>query len=245
VAKLYDTPRGMRIYHWLRRTPELVKVIGTDAGDQTISVSLARQPNSGQPKWKDAIGALIDCVKLQGLDAAGDVVRVLSLDPDADPALADASEAHETNMQARREAREVGSTLIAIDLPKLVDNIARNMKEVSAASAQQQSTAFAAGFKAMTDVIGLCIGMLNRVDQRMADLEANQPQPELPEEPEPEGEARNAQAMLLLQQALQQKQGNGAGPVNPDQAAALGQLLQQYLGQPSPQPTEPNGHAGQ
>lgn len=247
AATLYDTPRGGRIYKWLRRSPPLAKVIGTDDDDQEVTVSLVAPGVSGSPKWKDAIGALYDCTKLRGINPAGETVRVLNLDAKAEPALADASDAHEANIAARREAREVGSTLIAIDLPKLVDNIARNMKEVSAASAQQQSTAFAAGFKAMTDVIGLCIGMLSRVDARMAELESNQPVDEPPEEPEGEGDSgRNANAAMLLQ-ALQQQQGGGggAGPVNASQAAQLAALLQQYLPSQPSTPSEPNGHAGQ
>lgn len=244
VPKVYDTPKGRKIYSFLRRTPRLTKVRGFDEADQEIVVTLVRAgEGQGSPKWKDAIGALYECIRMQGLNEAGEVVRTLSIDPDQDPALREKIDTHEAGNEARAQARQHGSTLIAIDVPRLVDNIARNMKEVAESSAAQQATAFKAGFEAMTNVINLCLGMLQRVDDRLENLEQNNPEPEQQEEPEQDDGQRNQLAHMALMQALQGQKAGGA--VNPEQAAALTQLLQQYLGgQKPPAAPEPNGHAG-
>lgn len=245
ATKLYDTARGRRIYHWLRRNPPLARIVGVDEGDQEVTVSLERNAGlSGQTKWRDAIVALYECVKLRGLNDKGDVVRVLTLDADTDATIAEATDEHENRVLARHSAKESGSTLIAVDVPKLVESIAKNMQEVARSSAEQQANAFKSGFDAMTNVINLCLGMLQRVDQRLEELEQTQPEADEADEPEPN---RNA----LVEQALQQALANNGAPaaaagVNPQQAVQLSALLQQYLGGGArrPQP-EPNGHAGQ
>jgi hypothetical protein len=243
IPKVYDTPKGMRIYSWLRRQPPLAKVVGFDEADQEITVSLERESGSGSPKWKDAIGALYECVRMRGLNKAGEVVRTLSLDPDADPELASNVDTHIASNVAKREARETGSTLIAVDVPKLVESIAKNMQEVARFAAEQNSAAFSKGFEAMTDVVQLCIGMLQRVDARLE--QAENAQPEVIETPNGEPD-RNSLAHQALFQALSGAAPGGAGAVvNHQQAAMLMQLLQQHLGAqpPAAQPTEPNGHA--
>lgn len=242
VPKVYDTPKGRKIYSWLRRTPPLAKVVGFDAADQEVTVSLERRgEGQGSPKWKDAIGALYDCERMRGLNAAGEVVRVLDLDPDKDPSLRERIDTHEAGNAARREARETGSTLIAVDVPKLVESIAKNMQEVAKTAAEQNSAAFAKGFEAMTDVVQLCIGMLQRVDARVAELEESQP---APEPPAPEPDARAQLALDALMKTLAPG-GPGPGAVNMAQAAQLQALLGQFLGGGAPSaPTEPNGHAG-
>jgi hypothetical protein len=242
VPRVYDTPTGRKIYTWIRRTPPLHKVIGTDAADQEITVAL--DGGSGT-KWKDAIGSLYECVKLKGLNSSGDVVRTLSLDPDVDPAFRERQEVYEAGTAARRDARDHGSTLIAIDVPKLVDAIAKSMQEVAKSSAQQQSEAFKSGFEAMTNVVELCIGMLQRVDQRLEQMEEQASSaPELVESPA-QSDGRGELAGAALMQALGMTPG-GAMPaqVNPQQALQLQQLLQQYLGGAPAAAPEPNGHAG-
>ncbi|HUL81662.1 MAG TPA: hypothetical protein VL131_05945 [Gammaproteobacteria bacterium] len=246
IPKVYDTPKGRRLYSWLRRSPPLVRVVAVDEAEQEITVSLERREGQGSPKWKDAIGALYDCVKMRGLNAAGEVVRTLSFDPDADPALATRIDSHEAMNAARQHARETGSTLIAVDVPKLVESIAKNMQEVAKTAAEQNSAAFAKGFEAMTDVVQLCIGMLQRVDQRVAELEESRPEP--PEPPaEPEGDARGQLAIDALIKSLAPGLGAASsGGVNAAQAAQIQALLGQFLsGGTPPAPTEPNGHAGQ
>src|SRR6185369_15797114 len=86
---------------------------------------------AGPSQWADVVGVLRSCVKVQALDKDDQVLRQLELDPDDPELLAET----ETEAAVRSIARHGGGgasiPIISVDIPKLVDNIARNMREVA------------------------------------------------------------------------------------------------------------------
>lgn len=197
-------PRNQRIMKWLRRKPSPATVIGETAdGDEVKAVVNSTGPTT----WSDVLSVVRPCVRLEALDERGQALRALELEPD-DP---------ELRAEAIASSMPGSVPIISIDIPRLVDNLARNMREVAAESARQQAGAFKEGFGAMTQVVQLCLGLLVRVDQRMAELE-EQADAQRDEQQPPEGNPRNQLAMLALQKAVSGGT-NGAG-------ADLGALLQ-------------------
>lgn len=215
----WRTPRGRKIYSFLRKDPKAVKVRAFD-GDRDWLVMVTTP--------KEVCAAVIDAEKLEALDGSGTVLRVLDISED------------EPDQPERRQG-----DLLAVDVPRLIDNIGRNMRELVAESSKMQSQAYKSGFDAMTDVVRLCIDMLQRVDQRLEDAETREPQVVVQEAPA-RGDERSELAKLAIMRALGQGGPPPPGPVNHQQVAQLQQLFEQYLAQQmSGAPnTEPNGHAG-
>lgn len=210
--------RGWRILRFIKRKPLPAKLVGEslDGDDVTVAVT-----GDNGAALSDAVSALDECWTIRALDKDGNTIRKLEMDPH-DPELA-----AEAPDQALASAQR-SNTIISIDVPKLVDNIARNMREVAAASATQQSRAFSDGFAAMTSVVNLCLQMLIRVERRLADAEEHNSNL-------PAGEdSRSQLAMLALQKAL-----GGGAPTTPPQAgsnggihitpAMINSLLEQFM----------------
>jgi len=187
--------------------------------------------NAGAVLWLDAVAALHPCVKITALDKDGAILRVLPLDPN-DPELE--AEAQREESRAERHTRgRVSVPIISVDVPKLVDNIARNMKEASISGATHQANAFKEGFAAMTSVVNLCLTILMRVDARLEQAEASVGTVETPGQPS----VRDQMVMMALQKAM------GGGPVpaqgitiDPNTIAAI---VAQFQQSPS---SEANGH---
>lgn len=209
--------RGWRILRFIKRKPLPAKLVGEslDGDDVTVAVT-----GDNGAALSDAVSALDECWTIRALDKEGNTIRKLEMDPH-DPELAAEAPEQPQSMAAR------SNTIISIDVPKLVDNIARNMREVAAASATQQSKAFSDGFAAMTSVVNLCLQMLIRVERKLADAEEHN---SLPGE-----DGRSQLAMLALQKAL----GGGAPTVPPQAApsnggihvtpAMINSLLEQFM----------------
>lgn len=187
-----DSPRGWRVMRFLKRQPSPVRVVGETLDGDEVTTAIT---GTGSAQWADALSALADCWTFKALDKDGNVLRALELDP-KDPEFA--SEADP------RSSANGSTTLLSVDVPKLVDNIARNMREVASSAANQQANAFRDGFQAMTSIVNLCLQMLVRVEQRLASAEDANANRSL----NGDGQ-RNQLAMLALQQAL------GGGPSTP------------------------------
>lgn len=237
-----DSLRARKIVAWLRRVPvpHQIRCEHDAKEDKTIQVI----PEQGKPKWTDICEAALAYDHLVGLDKNGNVLRELPLDPD-DPdirkqAVID-TQVKESKAAAALPGRE---PIISIDVPKLVEAIASNMKDVAKESAAMQANAFKGGFDAMVSVVNLCIGLLNRVDRRLEDVEdahhelqANQGAIQVEGEEAPED--RNQLAIAAMLQHLGANKGNGApkgDEVDPVLALKLGELLKQYL--PGSKPPE-------
>jgi len=80
---------------------------------------------TGPAQWADVVGVLRACVKIQALDKDDQVLRQLDLDPD-DPELRAETETEAALSGVARGAASV--PIISVDIPRLVDNIARNMR---------------------------------------------------------------------------------------------------------------------
>lgn len=218
------SPRNQRLLKWLRRKPCPHTVVGeTDDGEERRAVVSLTGPTI----WQDVLSVVRPCVKLEARDKEGNTLRVLELDAD-DPELRAEAELE----SVERIVGQHGSVpLISVDVPKLVDAIARNMREVAQESAKQQAGAFKEGFAAMTSVVNLCLGLLVRVDERMAAVEAEaHVVPEVTAGPDP----RQQMAMLALQKAM--GGGNGAPNGGGIGMADILRLVQQYQqAQPTPE----------
>lgn len=221
------SPRNRRLLHWLKRKPMPARIVGETLDGDEVKAAVNQ---TGPAQWADLVGVLRACIKVQALDKDDQVLRVLELDPD-DPELR-----AETETEAAVHAISRGGAavpIISVDIPRLVDNIARNMREVASEAARQQSGAFKEGFGAMVSVVNVCLGLLVRVENRLAEVEdqAAQQQHDEPEGPQ----TREQLAAMALQRAMG---GNGSAPTNgtkfdPTQLLQMLQSLQQQGQQPN------------
>jgi len=198
------SPRNRRLLHWLKRKPMPARIVGETLDGDEVKAAVNQ---TGPAQWADLVGVLRACVKVQALDKEDQVLRVLELDPD-DPELRAESETEAAVHAIHRGGAAV--PIISVDIPRLVDNIARNMREVASESARQQSGAFKEGFSAMVSVVNVCLGLLVRVENRLAEVEDNAAQQH--EENESNGpQTREQLAAMALQRAMG---GNGGAPTN-------------------------------
>jgi hypothetical protein len=221
------SPRNQRLLKWLRRKPVPHTVVGetVDGEECKAVVSL-----TGPTVWSDVLSVVRACVHLEAKDKEGNTLRALDLDAD-DPELRAENELE----SVQRAMSQHGSVpLISVDIPRLVDNLARNMREVASESAKQQAGAFKEGFAAMTSVVNLCLGLLVRVDERMAQVEqdAERGVPEVSAPPDP----RQQMAMMALQKAMGGGNGGGAPAANGMSMAQILQLVQQFQQNSPPTP---------
>jgi|GEM_PF-7028891 len=206
--------RNQRLLKWLRRKPVPHSVVGeTEDGDELRAVVSA----TGPAQWSDVLSVVRPCVHLEARDADGNILRAIDLDPD-DPELRAESELERAELVARAVPGSV--PIISVDLPKLIDNLARNLREVAGEAARQQANAHKEGFGAMVSVVQLCLNLLGRLEQRMAaqderaELERDgQPPAQLPQ--------REQLAMMALQRALGSSNGAIAGAGGLDLASLL------------------------
>lgn len=221
------SPRNRRLLHWLKRKPMPARIVGETLDGDEVKAAVSQ---TGPAQWADLVGVLRSCIKVQALDKDDQVLRVLELDPD-DPELR-----AETETEAAVQAISRGGAavpIISVDIPRLVDNIARNMREVASESARQQSGAFKEGFQAMVSVVNVCLGLLVRVENRLAEVEDAQQEQEEPTGPQ----TREQLASMALQRAM----GGGGTPTNgangakfdPSELLKLVASLQQQAQQPN------------
>lgn len=204
MTDIRTSPRNVRLMRWLKRKPMPARLVGETVDGDEVKAAVSA---TGPAQWADVVGVLRSCVKVQALDKDDQVLRVLELDPDDPELLAET----ETEAAVRSIARGGAAVpIISVDIPRLVDNIARNMREVASESARQQSGAFKEGFSAMVSVVNVCLGLLVRVENRLAEVEDAQQQQDA--EAEATGpQTREQLAAMALQRAMG---GNGAAPTN-------------------------------
>lgn len=223
MTDIRTSPRNLRLMRFLKRKPTPARLVGETVDGDEVKAAVSA---TGPAQWTDLVGVLRACVKIQALDKDDQVLRQLDLDPDDPELLAET----ETEAAVRTVARGGAAVpIISVDIPKLVDNIARNMREVASEAARQQSGAFKEGFGAMVSVVNVCLGLLVRVENRLAEVE-DQAAQQAQQQEEPTGTPTREQlASMALQRALG---GNGAAPTNggsfnPADLLKLVQSLQQ------------------
>jgi hypothetical protein len=220
LGDIRTSPRNRRLLKFLRRKPAPAKLVGeTDDGDEVTTVL----SGTGPATYTDACGVLRDCIRVQALDDKDRVLRRLELDPDDPELLAET----ETREALRGITRSHGGSvpIISVDLPKLVDNIARNMREVAGEAARQNANAHRAGFDAMVSVVNIALNLLVGVEQRLARAEDQLESATVPTTAEPVDE-RQKLALMALQKAMGGA-ANGSGGIDPAMMMQLGQLLRQ------------------
>ncbi|HEY3255822.1 MAG TPA: hypothetical protein VGJ91_17815 [Polyangiaceae bacterium] len=153
----------MRILRWLRRKPELAKVVGNTDEDDEVTCAVAGPSTT---ELHDVISVVRECVELRGFDAKGNELRRLKLD------------ANDPELRAEREVAAAVSTssqnsvpIISVDVPKLVDSIARNIREAVSEATRNNSNAHRGGFEAMVAVMNIALNLLVGIEQRYANAE--------------------------------------------------------------------------
>lgn len=245
-SKVRESPKGMRILKFLRRQPMPAKITGVDSEDETISCVIPKKPNNAA--WTDTVRVLIDCTDIKAYDDAGNIMRVLPIDPD-DPTL----QAEEETVKARTRGYQGQAPIISVDVPKLVDNIAKNLKDVAVAAASMQAQAFTAGFEAMTNVMNTTLNMIVRLEERLgaAEDEADAAKHEVIETraqlqaaassvPDEAGTNREQLAMMALERVMGGGGGTNGQSIPPNQMAAL-QFVMQHLQAQAQQQQPPEG----
>jgi hypothetical protein len=227
MTDIRTSPRNLRLLRWLKRKPMPARLVGETVDGDEVKAAVSA---TGPAQWSDVVGVLRSCVKVQALDKDDQVLRQLELDPD-DPELLAETETEAASRAVRSMAASV--PIISVDIPRLVDNIARNMREVASESAKQQSGAFKEGFGAMVSVVNVCLSLLVRVESRLAEVEdAHAAQQDEPEGGTP---SRDQLAQMALQRALGGNGAptNGGTPFNTADVMKFVQSLQQQNQQPS------------
>lgn len=226
LGDIRTSARSVRLLRWLRRKPQPAKLLGETADGEEVTCAISA---TGPAQWTDVLSVVRECEIIKALDKDGNELRRIKLDP-SDPELRAESEMEQA---LERVSKQGGSVpIISVDIPKLVDNLARNMREVAGEAARQQSNAFKEGFGAMTSVVNLCLGLLVRMDQRLNETENaldavtthGQPVGE-PEDP------RAKMAMAALKQAMGGA-ANGSGAPDMAKLMQLWQAMQQQNGAP-------------
>lgn len=221
LGDIRTSPRNQKILRWLRRQPQPVKIVGETLEGEERSAIVAK---TGPTQWTDVLGIVRECCLLKAQDKDGNEMRRLELDPD-DPELRAEREAEEAAKSIARYGTGGSVPIISVDLPKLVDNIARNMREVASEAARSHSSATRDGWQAMVGVVNVAMKLLVAMEQRLqvaTDAVAPEGEPD-------ENDQRNGLAMMALQKALGNGASNGAGGggFDPNMLAALLQRLQQ------------------
>lgn len=229
IPDIRTSPRNVRLLRWLKRKPLPARLVGETVDGDEVKAAVS---NTGPAMWTDLVGVLRSCVKVQALDKDDQVLRQLDLDPDDPELLAETETEAAVRSMARGNAASV--PIISVDIPRLVDNIARNMREVASESARQQSGAFKEGFQAMVSVVNVCLGLLVRVENRLAEVEDAAQHDDEPSGPQ----TREQLAAMALQRAMGgAAPTNGGGKFDPSELLKLVASLQQQQ-----QPGGPDAH---
>lgn len=235
-----DSPRAKKIIQWLRKSPVPEKLLATDGEGEECTVVVKRGEHPIH--WKDVTGAVLHCETLRAIDEHGQILRTLELDPD-DPRLT----VEDQTRQARAELATPGrEPIISVDVPMLVRSIAEAMKDVAKTAAIQQAEAHASGMNAMVQVVNLCLGVMQRIDERLEDREERTEELLAAREMKLlETTAEPSTRDQLLQAAMAKVfQGEGAGTngastgVDAAKVAQLTQLFHSFAKQATQQPPE-------
>lgn len=221
MGDIRTSARGQRLLRFLKRKPTPAKLLGeTSDGDEVTCVI----NGTGPATYSDAAGVVKHCVQIKALDAKGDVLRVLTLDPDDHELRAE----HETENAITSIAKHGSVPIISVDIPRLVDNIARNMRDVAREASQQNAAAHREGFTAMVSVVNIALNLLVGVEQRLANAEEALATRE-PAGGDDDPDQRVKMALAALNQAMGGKSngnGNGGGAWDPSKLLGLVQSLQ-------------------
>lgn len=194
LGDIRTSARSVRLLRWLRRKPLPAKVTGeTDDGDEVTCVV----SGGSTQELHDVISVVRKCSELKALDEKGNSLRTLTLDVN-DPELRAEAEAHGL---AKLGAGNGSVPIISVDLPKLVDNIARNIREASSEAARQSANAHRGGYDAMISVVNVALNLLVGVENRLNALQDQQNRNQPPDTNDPAAE-RQKLAMLALQKAV-------------------------------------------
>lgn len=223
MGDVRTSARTVRILRWLRRKPVPVKVVGDADDESEVSCAVA---GSSTTELHDVISVVRDCSELRALDKDGTELRRLKL-PANDPELRAEAEAERTVAQA-------GSVpIISVDVPKLVDSIARNIREAVSEATRNNSNAHRGGFEAMVAVMNIALNLLVGIEQRYANAEQALAQRNAGT-PEEETDPKRKLAMAALERAMGGAS-NGSGGMD------LGKLMEFMQQAQSAQPGDENG----
>jgi len=216
------TASTVQILRWLRRKPLPAKVVGLTDDEDEVSCVVA---GSTTPELHDVVSVVGKCVQLTALDDKGNQLRVLTLDS-SDPEI----RAEREVAAAVSSGNAQGSVpIISVDVPKLVDSIARNIREAVSEATRNNSNAHRGGFEAMVSVMNIALNLLVGIEQRYANAEqalAERMATPGADPNDPDAQKRQM-AMLAFQKVMGGNGGNGAGGMDPTKLMAFLQQMQQ------------------
>lgn len=224
MGGIRTSPRNRRILAWLRRKPELAKVVGNSDEDDEVSCTVAGPTTQ---ELHDVISVVRECVELRGFDAKGNELRRLKLDPNDSELLVEREVA-----AAVATSTQNSVPIISVDVPKLVDSIARNIREAVSEATRNNSNAHRGGFEAMVAVMNIALNLLVGIEARYAQaaelLEQRNAAPTGSDPNDPDAQKRQM-AMMAFQKVMggNGAAGNGAGGFDPTKLMAFLQQMQQ------------------
>lgn len=217
LGDIRTSARTVRILRWLRRKPLPAKVVGDtdDEGEVTCTVA-----GASTTELHDVISVVRDCCELRALDKEGNELRRLKLDAN-DPELRAEKEVE----AAVRSGSQNSVPIISVDVPKLVDSIARNIREAVNEATRNNTLAHRGGFDAMVAVMNVALNLLVGIEQRYMNAEqallARNTQPAEEEDP------KRKMAMMAFQQAMAGGSNGSGGGFDPTKLMAFMQQMRE------------------
>lgn len=226
----HNSPRHARLLRFFKRKPAPSRFEGeTEDGDEIVC---AVPDKPGHAAWVDCLSVLRLCTHIKAFDASGATLRAIDMDPN-DPELRQDAERESTEASERQMSAETGAgrlPVISVDIPKLVDNIARNIREVASEAATQNSIAFKEGFTALVQCVNVCLNVLVSVEERLSNAEAlaNEREASLLAGAAPAPNAKDQLALMALQKAIGGGAPTNGAPSGIDMTQLM-QLAQSYM----------------
>lgn len=218
--------RTVRVLRWLRRKPLPAKIVGETADDDEVTCAVS---GGSTNELHDVCSVVRDCVGLTAFDDKGNRLRRLTLDAGSDPELRAEAEVE----AAVRSGGQNSVPIISVDVPKLVDSIARNIREAVSEATRNNSQAHRGGFDAMVAVMNIALNLLVGIEQRYANAEQALAErlnaAPVGNDPNDPAAQKHQMAMLAFQKVMGGG-GNGAGGFDASKLMAFMQQMQAQQG---------------
>jgi len=148
VAEKTATAREKRIRRWLARKPEPKVCLISDAEDKQRKIKIT----AGRYRWDDAVRACEGAVRMTAIDADGAELRTLDIEA-ADDSEQPERDERDDQEEDRTHDIDVFRSLLAKEIPALVDRIAMRLEAAS-------KTAYEAGARSSKDAFESLVGVV-------------------------------------------------------------------------------------
>ena len=134
-----------RIRRWLSRSPQPHTCVGEQSDGQERKVKLT----NGRYRFSDATKALMECVRIIGLDEDGNELRTLEIGKE------DAAEIEEEEQARAQRSAELNQfrDLLATEVPNLIDRIAARIESASKVAFEAGAQSYRGAFDSLLGVV--------------------------------------------------------------------------------------------